>query len=102
MEYSHPIKHSLDLIISPSPKDVEHVDQSLHDDNCIPFDMLFIISNKVVAQKATLFVRTKNLSDSKFGLKRGYENSFDPFDSIFSTEKDLSRGLSEMYKTIKT
>ena len=36
VEDSQPVKHNLDLVISPSPQVVEQVDQSLHDDSFIP------------------------------------------------------------------
>ena len=36
VENSQPVKHDLDLIVSPPPQDVEQVDQSLHDDSVKP------------------------------------------------------------------
>ena len=36
VEDSQPVKHDLDLVISPSPQVVEQADQSPHDDSVIP------------------------------------------------------------------
>ena len=47
VENSQPVKHDLDLVISPPPQNVEQDDQSLHNDNWIPIDMSFIASNMV-------------------------------------------------------
>ena len=58
VENSQPVKHDLDLVISPLPQNFEQVDHSLHNDNCIPIDISFISSNMVVAFKATFPILT--------------------------------------------
>ena len=48
LEDSQPVKHDLDLFISPPPQDVEQVDQSPHDDSCIPFrNIIRVVRNGI-------------------------------------------------------